>query len=404
MAADLINDPDVQLLDPSLAPPAERSGRHQQIVNLLFLAAERHLAVRTDTPGGSRYTIALPGESQADLLLRHADDMIVSHPAIYLPSGFMMQVLANHPVGEERRRYLRAAELALDDGRLAVTWYPDGLPSLIRPLEGDALAHFRGYTAALAARAEEYAACIAQGPRRLRQELEGARLPCRPSSPAPSRHLTRADRHAVPNARPVLWMPLQSSETMADIHTPAPIFLLDTIRDPVTQMPRRVIGAAQLSLDGVSLSGFTKPLFDVHRCCPEVSSWLLDTPRGELRFHLWSGSLPPLPSVRPRRGLGGETGYEELRALGWLVAGPSPGGNTWRGLLLWASGTEPRAWEEVDQDGLLPAIQKGRSWNRATGELRTAAGLPAPTAPPQVVRMALTLALPYTVQERLREL
>jgi hypothetical protein len=73
-------------------------------------------------------------------------------------------------------------------------------------------------------------------------------------------------------------------------------------------------------------------------------------------------------------------------------------------LLLWASGTEPRAWEEVDQDGLLPAIQKGRSWNRATGELRTAAGLPAPTAPPQVVRMALTLALPYTVQERLREL
>jgi hypothetical protein len=385
------------------------------IEEALWVIIDQRQAIRTlaspnpNGPSVIRYTVARPGEAYPELVERHAQDLILNHPAVYMAGGFQDHMSA--PCTGDDRRSLRwnGALFALADAKLRVAWYPHGLPSLWNPLQGAELEHFQGYAAALRERAGEYATYAAQGPRRLQRELAASRLPCRPDR----------DPHPFPQSGsptplptyPLLWMPL------GDRGHPSALYLLHSRIDPVTNQDERIIGVAALTVELLTTSHLFRQEPVLHLCCPEVNGWFMPTGAGRVRFHLRPGPLPAIPTVRrrPQQEDGPET--TPLRPLGWLSPATiwlaSAARRPCPGLLLWGDNTGPRAWEEVAQDQVAQVIDEGRSWTRHLDCLARANGFvpdqepdglirAVSEAPEEVVREALAGVLPYCMSDRLQ--
>jgi hypothetical protein len=418
---ELVDDPGVQGLGDELGSGRSRRERELRITDLLRILGDRRLAV-CSTAGGpttpdptpmagarppsmARYTLSRPGESYTALWDRHAARLIAHHPEHYLPGGFRDHVCAAL-ADDQLARYGRIARLALDDARLLVQWYPDGLPDLSGPLGWRARARLRGYVGGLHRRAGEYAACIAEGPHRLRRAVEASRLPCRPDPPGWSGALAGmvqdgaddhpASRSGAGTRDPLLWMPVVQGREIN------PLYLLAGSIDEVTGRDRRVVGVAALSVAEAGSARVVSPRSTRHRCCPEVGEVALASPTRLIRFHLQATAPPPIPEIS-RAGVRRRSGarYVRLRPLGWLVpeARWSPG----PGYLLWGCRGRALVWEGVGM-GLQAAISNGRVWDTATCELIDGTGQVICPAPVDLMQDALARALPYTVTEGLREL
>jgi hypothetical protein len=419
---DVCDDPDVRQLVGSWVPdisPADREGLLESL--LRGRLERRHLVVRTldpldpHTPLVIHYTLRADGETYSELWGRHAQDLIVNHPAAYFPEGFLRHMTEGPGDRADGLRRRQAATFALRDGRLAATWYEDGLPDLQRPLRGPALDHLVGYAAALRARTDDYVTCIAQGPHRLRRELAAARLPCLPDPPAVTNALPRTAKTASLPSIPLLWMALAGEQAADDARRPDRLYLFYLRQDPVVPRRRmggrgattlRVVGTTSLRLTDLAKAELLHRPELPHRCCPEVNGWVIAPAAADCsRFHLAGGPLPPIPTARHPRGenlLHGPLSANPpvpLQPLGWLATATLK--SPWEGLLLWGDGHGRCVWEEARQNRVEQAVREGRTWHPARGGLATTAGRPLPEASAIEVQTVLTAVLPYCLKDSL---
>ena len=403
--AELRTEPAIRALDPDLCldPASAPMGANTRLSRLLGDLAERGDAVQSNAPERV-FTVRRDGEDYAALWDRHAAHLIAAYPATYAAEGFMRHLtepllFGRSVTSAERLRSRRPGVLAEEDARLAVTWYPDGMQDLRGDLTDADREHFQGYAIGLRRRALEYAAAIAQGPRRLRQELDASRIPCRAGSGAQETTPHPRWLSASTTDRTYLWVQFHGDRAL--------IHLLGNRRDRVTDRAGRVIGVAEIPLRDLPLAHLYEMETSPERCCSEVYKWGLvlysgrqDGPAPVIRFHTYAHPLPAIPSVRPRRYHEDQKGDVAAQPLGLLATNV---GDPWTGIMLWGDGVAPRIWERMDQGHVVAAVREGRLWSEAGG-LSTRRGGRTQEAAPLVIKNALTLALPYTVSQTLHQL